>query len=100
MPKSVTAVESEDRENYAYKRISLEMSNTWPGQVYLRFEPYDNGPSVMIRVLPGDIVSISTLGDPYVTDEEVRDRIIRELAMMKPDDRAKLLSEHRHPSGQ
>lgn len=98
MPKNVTSIEG-DKENCAYERISLQYSHTWPGEVYLRFEPFGKGPATMIRVLPGDIVSISRLGDPYVPDEEVRDKILRELADMDPDQRATLLSKHRHPSG-
>jgi hypothetical protein len=47
--------------SHFYKRISLELSSTWPGEVYLRFEPFDHGPAIMVRVKPGDIVSISQL---------------------------------------
>jgi hypothetical protein len=97
MPEKVTSIGGE-REYCAYKRISLEYSNTWPGQVYLRFEPWDDGPQAMIRVMPGDIVSISQLANPYVADEEVRNMTLHDLACMRPEDREALLSKHRHPS--
>jgi hypothetical protein len=48
---------------HLYRRVSLELASSWPGEVYLRFEPFDDGPAVMVRVMPGDIVSISLLAD-------------------------------------
>lgn len=54
-------------KNNLYKRISLEFLNSYPGQVYLRFEPVDNGPAIMVQVLPADIVAISLLAEPYTS---------------------------------
>jgi hypothetical protein len=45
-----------------YRRVSLELSHSWPGEVYLRLEPFD-GPAIMVRVMPGDIVAISQLAE-------------------------------------
>jgi hypothetical protein len=47
--------------------VSLELSHTWPGEVYLRFEPFD-GPAFMVRVMPGDIVAISNLAKDGATE--------------------------------
>lgn len=49
-----------------YKRISLEFVSSFPGQVYLRFEPFGKVPAIMIQVLPADIVAITKLGEPYI----------------------------------
>jgi len=101
MADKVTSVNG-DRENCLYGRISLEYSSRWSGQVYLRFEPFGSEAAIMIRVMPGDIVSISSLADPYITDDEseaMREKILRELAMMRPEERESMLSKHRHPSG-
>ena len=91
-----------DRDNCLYAKIGLVYSQTWPGQVYLRFEPFGSEASQMIRVMPGDIISISNLAGPYITDEEaegMRNKVLRQLAMMGPSERSELLSKHRHPSG-
>ena len=62
-----------DLENL-YKRISLEFLSSFPGHVYLRFEPFSKAPAIMVQVLPGDIVAISQLADPgIVSVEEVDD---------------------------
>ena len=98
MSGKATSVDGE-RGYCIYSRVSLQYSDTWPGEVYLRLEPWDDGPQTMIRVLPGDIVSISRLGDPYVSEEEIRNMTLRDLADMDPGERAALLSKHRHPSG-
>lgn len=58
-----------------YKRISLEFINTFPGQVYLRFEPFSKQPAIMIQVLPGDIVFISELAEPYKTGPRKGERV-------------------------
>jgi len=102
MSDKVTSVDG-DRENCLYGRISLEFSNSWPGQVYLRFEPFGNEAAIMIRVMPGDIVSISNLADPYITDDEseaMKKRILHEIANMDPIKRGQILSTYRHPSSQ
>jgi hypothetical protein len=52
-------------KNNLYKRISLEFLNSFPGQVYLRFEPFSKVPAFMVQVLPADIVAISRLAEPY-----------------------------------
>jgi hypothetical protein len=100
MAEHVTSVDG-DRTNCIYARISIQLSSTWPGEAYLRFEPFNNGPQTMIRVLPGDIVSIAQLGDLVPTEldeQEMRQKILRHLATMRPEEREALLSEHRHPS--
>jgi len=98
VPERVTEVTGE-QEDCLYKRISLEYSSTWPGQVYLRFEPFGSEAAHMIRVMPGDIVSISNLAGPYTTKSDIRDQVIREIADMEPGERAHVLSTYRHPSG-
>lgn len=61
--KRITSVEP-ITEVSLYDRISLELSHTWPGQIYLRFEPHANGgPAIMIQVKPGDIAAIARLGN-------------------------------------
>lgn len=45
-----------------FKRISLELFHQYPGQTFLRLEPWE-GPVIMVRVLPGDIAAISFLGE-------------------------------------
>lgn len=51
-------------ESNLYKRIELEFLGQFPGQVYLRLEPFSKSPAIMIQVLPGDIVAISQLANP------------------------------------
>lgn len=49
-----------------YRRISLELSHTWPGESYLRFESPD-GAAVMVAVKAGDILRLrSLLPDPEI----------------------------------
>lgn len=55
------------REFNLYRHISLEFMNSFPGQVYLRFEPFSKAPAIMIQVMPGDMVDISRLAGPYET---------------------------------
>ena len=49
-----------------YSRISLELSHTWPGELYLRFE---TGPkaAVMVAVTPADLAALRLLTAPEVT---------------------------------
>ena len=49
-------------EHNLYKRVSLVMHDTDPGDVYLRLEPFNHGPVTLVQVKPGDIVAISELG--------------------------------------
>lgn len=74
-------------KNNLYKRISLEFLSSFPGQVYLRFEPVDNGPAVMLRVLPADIVAISMLAEPYESGPRKGERrTVVELDKLADDD--------------
>lgn len=98
MTDRITEVEG-DRDNCLYAKIGLVYSQTWPGQVYLRFSAWNEEASTMIRVMPGDIVGISNLAGPYESQSDVRDQILREIADMKPDERDHVLSAYRHPSG-
>ncbi len=43
-----------------YRRISLELSHTWPGEMYLRFET-GPGMAVMVGVTPADLDEIRPL---------------------------------------
>jgi hypothetical protein len=44
-----------------WKRISVELSHSWPGEPYLRFEPADGGPPVMVAVDDDDLARIGQL---------------------------------------
>ncbi len=56
-------VEAEPIGRSRFRRISLELLHQWPGIIWLRLEPRDDGPVLMIQVDPGDIAAISALGD-------------------------------------
>lgn len=62
--------------DHFYKRISIELSHSWPGEVYLRFEPF-MGPAIMVRVLPGDIISLSDIVPLRLDTEQRISRIAR-----------------------
>jgi hypothetical protein len=40
-----------------YSRISLELSHSWPGEMYLRFET-GPGMAVMVGVTPADLADL------------------------------------------
>lgn len=74
-----------EKENL-YKRISLEFMSQFPGQVYLRFEPFGKVPAIMIQVLPADIVAICQLGYPYTSEPRKGERATSVEDVDLPDD--------------
>jgi hypothetical protein len=57
----VTAREQEQRDGLRkFQRISLELSRTWPGETYLRFETMP-GMAVMVGMAPLDLDDLRAL---------------------------------------